>query len=71
MDWLVGVYTKHCTIMTEQEHTRIEITNFFDALDWATECGLQYEFIEFFLRDYGNNKNVREAIHYANCEWDL
>lgn len=58
--------------MTEEDREiQIEITNFLDALAWAKECGLQYEFMEFFLRDYGNNKNVREAIHYANCEWDL
>jgi len=58
--------------MTEEDREiHKEITNFFDALEWATKCGLQYEFMEFFLRDYGNNKSVPGAIWYANCEWDL
>jgi hypothetical protein len=58
--------------MTEEDREIVkELDGFFDALRWAKECGLEYEFMEFFLRDYGNNKDVNAAIFYANCEWDL
>lgn len=48
-----------------------ELQDFFDALSWAKQNGLHYEFMEFFLRDYGNNKDVSKAIDFANDEWDL
>ena len=58
--------------MTEEDRQiRQELSALFSALDWAKLHGLEYEFMEFFLRDYGNNKNVPGAIWYANCEWDL
>lgn len=58
--------------MTEEDREIVkQLDDFFDALKWATDNGLQYEFMEFFLRDYGNNKDVIEAIDYANDEWDL
>ena len=58
--------------MTEEDRQiRQELSAFFEALEWAKAHGLHFEFMEFFLRDYGNNKNVHEAIDYANCEWDL
>lgn len=58
--------------MTEEDREMMkEIDDLLDAINHADENGLIYEFMEFFLRDYGNNKNVHEAIDYANCEWDL
>jgi hypothetical protein len=58
--------------MTEEDRTiQQELKWFFNALSWAKSNGLHYEFMEFFLRDYGNNKDVRTAIAFANDEWDL
>lgn len=58
--------------MTEDDREiQQELKKFFSALSWAKANGLHYEFMEFFLRDYGNNKDVKTAIFYANCEWDL
>ena len=58
--------------MTEDDRLiRYEISTFFESLKWAKTCGLEFEFMEFFLRDYGINKDVIEAVNYANAEWDL
>jgi hypothetical protein len=58
--------------MTEEDRIiRQELSAFFSALEYAKLNGLEYEFMEFFLRDYGNEKCVPGAIWYANCEWDL
>jgi hypothetical protein len=58
--------------MTEEDRIiRQELSAFFSALEYAKLNGLEYEFMEFFLRDYGNEKSVPGAIWYANCEWDL
>jgi hypothetical protein len=58
--------------MTEDDRIiREELNALFDALRHAKKNGLEYEFMEFFLSDYGNNKSVPGAIWYANCEWDL
>lgn len=58
--------------MTEEDREiQQELKSFFGALSWAKANGLHYEFMEFFLRDYGNNKNVATAINFANDEWDL
>lgn len=48
-----------------------EIEDLISSLKHASENGLLYEFLEFFLFDYKKNHNVREAIWYATCEWDL
>lgn len=55
----------------ERAIIREQLEGFFDALKWAAQCGVHYEFMEFFLRDYGNNKEITAAIDYANREWDL
>ena len=55
----------------ESRQIEIELTDLFEAIDWADQNGLKYEFMEFFLRDYGLNKDVQQAIDYANREWDL
>lgn len=58
--------------MTEEDRQiRQELSAFFSALKWAKVNGLEYEFMEFFLREYGIGKSVPNAIWYANCEWDL
>jgi hypothetical protein len=58
--------------MTEEDRIiRQELSALFSALEYAKLNGLEYEFMEFFLRDYGNNKSVPGAIWYANYEWDL
>jgi hypothetical protein len=51
--------------------SREAVDAFLKALEWAKECGLQYEFTEFFLDDFSRTKDVYSAIWYANCEWDL
>lgn len=48
-----------------------DIDQLIDALAWARECGLEHEFLEFFLNDYATTKSIPSAIWYANCEWDL
>lgn len=53
------------------DHTRDELEGFLFAYENAKVNGLQYEFMEFFLRDYQHNHSIGEAIWYAECEWDL
>lgn len=47
------------------------LERFFEALSWARMNGLQVEFMESFLLDYGNTRDVLSAIAFANREWDL
>lgn len=48
-----------------------EAKAFIDAFIWSRECGLDVEFVQFFLDEFKRSGNVYEAIWYANCEWDL
>ncbi len=44
---------------------------FFDALSWAKENGLEYEFFTFFIDNIRHGENIPNAIWQANREWDL
>ena len=44
---------------------------FFDALSWAKENGLEYEFFIFFLDNIKHGESIPNAIWQANREWDL
>lgn len=48
-----------------------ELARLFEALAWADECGLKYEFMEFFLEEISRGYTISESIQYANREWDL
>jgi hypothetical protein len=45
--------------------------DFIASLNWARDCGLELEFVEFFLDEFKRTGNVYESIWYANREWDL
>lgn len=47
------------------------LQRFFEALNWANQNGLHYEFMESFLVDFGSTGSVLSAIAFANREWDL
>ena len=47
------------------------LERFFEALSWARKHQLNYEFMESFLQDYGNTRDILSAIAFANREWDL
>lgn len=55
----------------EYEKMRGELSALIAAIDNARANGLEYEFLEFFLRDYKTSGSIPEAIWYADCEWDL
>lgn len=54
---------------TEQRYEELKLLS--QAIDNAKKCGLELEFLEFFLIDYKNNGDILGAIWYADCEWDL
>ena len=50
---------------------KLSLERFFEALSWAKQNGLHYEFMEFFLLDYQRTGSVLSAIAFAEREWDL
>lgn len=41
------------------------------VIDWINACGMPVEFLDAFLGDYCENKNINKAITFARREWDL
>ena len=50
---------------------KLSLERFFEALSWAKQNGLEYEFMESFLVDFASTESVLSAIAFANREWDL
>ena len=50
---------------------KLSLERFFEALSWAKQNGLEYEFMESFLVDFASTGSVLSAIAFAEREWDL
>lgn len=58
-------------IRKDQMESASDLNELFAAMAWADECGLKYEFMEFFLEEIARGYTIPQAIEYANREWDL
>ena len=52
-------------------HTQEELEAFLKGIKNAEANGMQQEFVDAVLFDLERGESMRDAIWFANCEWDL
>lgn len=52
-------------------HTLKELDSFLLGIKNAERAGMQREYVDAVLHDLTHGTSMRNAIWFANCEWDL